>query len=294
MRKLIGCIVVLLVAGILVVGCGQEKSNEIVVGTKGYTESLILGEIVKQLVEENLDISVKTVKMDGGTAMLHPAIVEGEIDLYPEYSGTGLLYVLDGDLISDGDECFAKVKADYLDKFNLHWLDPYGFNNTYCLAVMEEYAMENDLVTYSDLAQAEGVRLGAEHDFFERPDGYDAMAETYDYDFEKVELAIGLKYEAINAGEVDVINAFATDGLLMAYNLMVLEDNQNFFPPYHCANVVRAEILDEYPELEKLLNNMGGLIDDKKMVELNYLADVEEIEPADVARDFLLEEGLIE
>lgn len=284
-----------LVAGLMLSGCGSqdETKKEIVVGTKGWSEPFILGEIVKQLVEANSDIAVRTIVMDGGTAMLHPALKAGEIDLYSEYTGTGLLYVLEEELITDPDKCFAKVKEEYLKQFNLLWLDPYSFNNTYALAVSEEFAAKHNLKTYSDLAKVEGVALGAEHDFFERPDGYDALAATYGFDFEKVELPIGLKYQAIGEGKVQVINAFATDGLIKAFNLRVLVDDKNFFPPYHASTVVRNETLEKYPELKDILNKLAGRITDDKMVEMNYKADEQRLDPADIAREFLLNEGLI-
>ncbi len=269
------------------------EAVELVVGTKDFHESMIIGEMLKILIEHHSDIAVDIVKLDGGTAHLHPAMEAGDVDMYPEYTGTSLLFVLEEELILDPDVVFQTVRDEYLERYNFVYFEPYGFNNTYTLAVTREFAEEHGVETFSDLAEIDDVVLGAEFDFFERPDGYDALAEEYGYDFEQYELSIGLKYQALAEGEVDVINAFATDGMLQAFDLLILEDDQNFFPPYHCATVVRAEALEQSPELEGILEMLEGRISDEKMAELNYLADVEEIDVEQIAFDFLEEEGLL-
>jgi glycine betaine/choline ABC-type transport system substrate-binding protein len=179
--------------------------------------------------------------------------------------------------------------------YNMVWLDRYGFNNTYALAMPMTMADELGIETYSDLGKASsGLVFGAEYDFYERDDGYEALAEIYGFDFkDKKELDIGLKYQAVGTGEVDVINAFSTDGLIQEYEMKVLVDDQLYFPAYQAATVIRGETLEKYPELEDVLNMMSGIISDDEMVEMNYRVEKLNDDPAVVAREFLEMKGLL-
>ncbi len=284
----------LLSAGLLI-GCSDDE-DPVVVASKPHAEQYILGEMISILIEEHSDIPVeRNFGIGGGTDNIHPAMVSGEIDIYPEYTGTSWMMVLNEDLIEDPDELYEETKAAYEEEFELKWLELYGFNNTYALAVDGDIAEEYDLHTYSELAEVSGeLTFGAEYDFYEREDGFDALAELYGFEFDReVELDIGLKYQAINQGEVDVINAFSTDGLLSAYNLRVLEDDQFFFPSYFAGTVIRMETLERHPELEEILNRLAGSITDEEMVEMNYRVEEENEDPEVVAREFLEEKGLI-
>lgn len=275
----------------------SETSGRIIVSNKPFTESYILAEIMIQLLEHHTNLTVERRIIEGGTtSILHPALVNGEIDLYPEYTGTAWQEVLKQEnIIRDPMELYEAVKREYRERFGLLWLPLFGFNNTFTLAVRRESAEKDGLRTFSDLARvSKHYVFGAEPDFFERKDGYENLVTTYGFRFKAVkQMAIALKYPAIVSREVDVINAFATDGLLRKFNLVVLEDDKGYFPSYFCAPVVRKEVVERYPEVAAVLGLLAGRISDEKMTQMNYLVDEERRDPKDVAQEFLKKEGLI-
>lgn len=276
--------------------CSSQEPKTVVVASKPHSEQYILAEMLSLLIENHTDIKVeKKLGIGGGTSNIHPAMLSGDFDIYPEYTGTGLLFVLKEDLITNPDELYKRVQDRYLEEYNIKWLGLYGFNNTYALAVKESTAQTYNLETYDDLALAsKDLVFGAEYDFFERDDGYEALKDVYGFEFKDTkEMDIGLKYEAIGSDEVDVINAFSTDGLIKQYNLKVLEDNKNFFPAYQAATLIRKETLDKYPELEEVLEKLTGQISDDEMIQMNYQVEKENMDPRDVAEQFLKAKGLI-
>ena len=276
--------------------CSSQEPKTVVIASKPHSEQYILAEMLSLLIENHTDIKVeKKLGIGGGTSNIHPAMLSGDFDIYPEYTGTGLLFVLKEDLITDSDELYKRVQDRYLEEYNIKWLGLYGFNNTYALAVKESTAQTYNLETYDDLALAsKDLVFGAEYDFFERDDGYEALKDVYGFEFKDTkEMDIGLKYEAIGSDEVDVINAFSTDGLIKQYNLKVLEDNKNFFPAYQAATLIRKETLDKYPELEEVLEKLTGQISDDEMIQMNYQVEKENMDPRDVAEQFLKAKGLI-
>lgn len=275
-------------------GC-ESKTKKVVIASKPMTEQYILAEMLTQLIEENTDIEVEQkLGIGGGTSNIQPAMENGEIDIYPEYTGTGWLFVLKKDLINDPNELYEAVKKEYEDKYNIKWLGLYGFNNTFTLTIKKEKADELNIKNYSDLAlKSKNLKFGAEYDFYEREDGYKGLEKIYGFKFkDKVELDIGLKYDAISADNVDVINAFSTDAMLKKYNLKVLEDNENFFPSYYATTLVREETLEEYPELEEVLNKLEGMISNEDMIQMNYEVEQEKKDPKEVATKFLISKGL--
>lgn len=289
----IGLILVLLL--VVLSGC-QTEDKKVVIASKPHSEQYILAEMLTQLIETHTDIAVEQkLGIGGGTANIQPGMLAGEIDIYPEYSGTGWLFVLKQELINDPDALYAAVSEQYKSDFDIVWLDRYGFNNTYALAVSGPIAEEFQLETYTDLVDKSPMLIfGAEYDFYEREDGYPGLEAIYGFDFmDKKELDIGLKYEAIGSGEIDVVNAFSTDGLLKQYDLKVLQDDQNFFPSYQAATLIRQETLDKYPELKDVLNKLAGQISDDEMIELNYKVEKENLDPKEVAKKFLEDKGLI-
>jgi glycine betaine/choline ABC-type transport system substrate-binding protein len=282
-------------------GKGEVSQNreikKVVLAGKPMTEQFIIGEMLIALIEQKTDIVVDYKEgIGGGTSNIHPAMMAGGIDLYPEYTGTGWMFVMGQELINDPKELYESLKTGYKESFDFVWSDWYGFNDTYGLAVRRELAEKLGIKTYSDLAAVSSqLTLGAEHDFFERDDGFPGIAGLYGLDFKKeVGMDIGLKYQAINSGQVDVINIFSTDGRLKEYNLVVLEDDLNFFPSYYCATVIRQETLDQFPELNGVLNLMTGLINNDEMTDLNYQVEIEKKQAVDVARSFLTEKGILE
>lgn len=300
------CILVLVLLGSLVFSQGYcllafaedgHKLGKIVVSNKPFTESYILAAIIVQLLEHHTDLVVERRIIEGGTtSILHPAIVAGEIDVYPEYTGTAWQEVLrEKTLIEDPLKLYEAVKTAYEERFGLVWLPLFGFNNTFTLAVRRESAERDNLRTFSDLARvSERYVFGAEPDFFERQDGYENLVKTYGFRFKATkQMAIALKYPAIVSQEVDVINAFSTDGLLRRFDLVVLEDDRRFFPSYFCAPVVRKAILEAHPEVGEVLGRLAGQISDAEMTEMNYLVDEERRDPEDVALEFLKRKGLL-
>lgn len=294
MKKWIS-LVLIAVLIFLAAGCQSEK-KKVIIASKPMAESYIIAEMMGQLIEANSDITVEyKMGIGGGTANIQPAMESGEIDMYPEYTGTGWLFVLKNELVTDSQALYEGVKSQYQEKYNFIWLDRYGFNDTYALAMDKTKADSMGINTFSDLAsQSASLVLGSEYDFYEREDGYPGLVTAYGFNFkEKKELDIGLKYKAIGEGQVDVINNFSTDGLLAEYNLKVLKDDQNFFPAYEAATVIRQETLDKYPELEAILNQLAGQISDEEMQQMNYYVEKENRDAGDVATEFLKAKGLL-
>lgn len=285
----------LIVASTLLGGC-KPKKNTIRIATKPMTEQFILGEMLRLMIEEYTDLNVEITKgIGGGSSNIHPAMVKGEFDLYPEYTGTGWLVILKKDTLLPGEELYNQLQQEYEQNYHLKWMAPYGFNNTYSLAVNQEKAREYDLKKFSDLARFPNeFTFGAEYDFFEIHEGYDALCKFYKLKFKKTrDMDIGLKYEAIRSGKVDVMNVFTTDGQLSKANLVVLDDDKQFFPSYYCATVVREATLAEHPELEQVLEKMGNILTNSEMADLNYQVDIAGLTEQEVARNFLQKKGLI-
>ena len=292
--KLIAATVILLITALALTGCGGD--NEIKIGSKDFGESIVLGEMFAQLIEANTDLKVTRKLNMGGTFVCFEAIKKGDIDIYPEYTGTGLTAQLKKDVVGDPEEAYRIVSEEFDKQFGITWLEPLGLNNTYTLAVSNEVYEKYGMETYSDLAKVSGeLVFGADHEFFNRQDGCEGLVDVYGFQFkgEPKKMDISLKYQAIGNGDMDVTDIFATDGPIRQYNLKVLTDDKSFFPPYYAAPIVRNETLEKHPELKELLNQLGGKIDDDTMTELNYLVDVEGQSVESVAQNFLSEQGLI-
>ncbi len=193
------------------------------------------------------------------------------------------------------ESMFGILQEDYQTQLDFSWKGMYGFNNTYGLAVRKEIADKYGLKTYSDLAPVSDLlTFGAEYDFFEREDGYTPLCEEYGFNFKRtVDMDIGLKYQAINQGKIDVMNVFTTDGQLEVSDITVLIDDRQFYPSYMCGTVVRNDVLKKHPELEDVLAKADGLITDRMMASMNWQVEAEGREPKDVAADFLREAGLL-
>ena len=290
----------------------QDKPT-VGIGSKDFTESIILGEIMAQILEANGFGAERQLNL-GGTVVAHEALVNGDIDTYVEYTGTGLLAILGMELpkseasdeggtpaaspVAGGgiaQEVYDIVAEEYPSQFGVEWLEPWGFNNTYALAMRSDQAQELGIVTISDLVEhAPDLIIGAPQETLVREDGIPGLESTYGLEFKDViGLDPGLMYSAIDSGEVDVITAFATDGRIESLDLQLLEDDKQFYPPYFAAPIVRQDLLEEAPEVRDILNSIAGTLDDARMTELNFQADEEGKEVEDIARDFLTEEGLI-
>ncbi|UCD58489.1 MAG: glycine/betaine ABC transporter substrate-binding protein, partial [Candidatus Hydrogenedentota bacterium] len=232
----------------------------------------------------------------GGTMVCFNALKSGDIDLYPEYTGTGLTAILNREVVSDPDKVYEIVSEEFEKQLNLIWFKPFGFNNTYALAMRNDHAEKLKFRKISDLSARElNLVPGFTQEFLERPDGYPGLVRHYDLRFSREPKGMdpGIMYIALREEDVDIICAFATDGRIPAFNLRVLEDDGYYFPPYHAAPVVRKETLARLPKLGSVLNKLAGLIDDQKMAELNYRVDEEGQAPAEVASSFLKSAGLL-
>lgn len=272
-----------------------NKQDTMHIATKPMTEQYVLGEMLDLLIEQDTDLNVElTQGVGGGTSNIQPAMESGEFDIYPEYTGTGWNMVLKKEGLYTED-LFETMQDEYKNLLNMQWVGIYGFNNTYGLAVRREIAETYNIRTYSDLKSVSNQLIfGAEYDFFEREDGYDALCDAYGFTFKRtMDLDIGLKYQAINQGKIDVMVIFTTDGQLSVSDVTVLKDDENFYPSYLCGNVIRSEILDKHPELMEVFNKLTDVISDEDMAQMNYAVESEGKETREVAQAFLQNAGLL-
>lgn len=275
----------------------ESSSDAIKIATKPMTEQFILGEMLKLVIEDSTDYSVELTKgIGGGTNNIMPAMESGDFDLYPEYTSSGYIMVLkhDSDGISD-DEMWEQLQKEYKEKYDMSWIGQYGFNNTYALIIREAVAKKYNLTTTSQLAKvADKLVFGGNSDYIERKDGFHLLCDTYGLNFKDVkDIDIGLKYEALKKGDIDVSNGFTTDAQLSNDNVRVLEDDKHLQVNYFCSNVVRNDTLKSHPGLEEAIMKLDNSITDKEMSSLNYKVEVEGKEDAQVAKDYLVAKGII-
>ncbi len=298
MKKIIIATLVLTLICLAAAGCAPktEESKKVTISTKAYTEGYIIGEMLALIVENNTDIKVeRAFDLSSDYPIIWAALLKGDVDMYPEYTSTAWYYILKEEEIVSHEEQYKKLQEIFEKEYGLKWLGLYGFNNSYALCVRKDTAQEYNLTKNSDLtAVAPELVFGANFSYFEREDGFNALAEYYDLQFaDTVELGLGLRYQALDDKQIDVVNAFTTDGLVKKYDLVCLQDDKQFFKEYYCGTVIRKDTLKEYPELEDALSKMNDLISTEQMTELNYLVDLQGKNYEDVAKDFLKEKGLI-
>jgi osmoprotectant transport system permease protein len=272
-----------------------KAEDTIVIGSKNFTEQVILGEIMAQLIESKTNLTVKRKFFLGGSHFTFVALKNGDIDIYPEYTGTGLMSVLKHKPLSDSQRVYDIVKKEFKNRYQIDWLKPFGFNNTYALAVRQKdkrVGAATGLSEISDLAPK--LVFGAPHEFLDRPDGFKGLVSLYNLKFKKfVGLDPGIMYTALKNKEVDMITAFSTDGRIQKFNLVIIKDDLNYFPPYFAAPLVRQEVLKKHPELKQILNLLHLKINDKEMTRMNYLADVKAVPVKTIAKNFLQQKNLI-
>jgi len=281
-----------ILAGLIAVGLagGCSGTRPLTVGSKNFTEQVILGEIVAQHLERRLGQKVDRKLNLGGTLLTHQALTNGQIDLYPEYTGTALTTILKLPPSSDATAVLTKVRAEYRQRWKIEWLDPLGFNNTFAMAIRGDQARREKIETLSDAARrAQGWVLGMGYEFQQRPDGLPGLLRTYSLKMRQQpkSMDLGLLYKAIEQGQVDLISANATDGMLSVMDLKVLRDDKAYFPPYQAAVLVRTESLDRYANLRTALEELSGKLPDQTMQKLNFEVDGKKRQVAEVAREFL-------
>ena len=271
----------------LAAGCSSKP--RVVVGSKNFTEQVLLGEIVALHIERRLGFDVDRKLNLGGTLLAHEALKGGSIDLYPEYTGTALTAVLKQPAVKDAKAALARVREGYR-PWGIEWLPPLGFNNSFAMVVRADSAREQGLRT---LSQAAGRpmpwSLGVGYEFTQRPDGLDGLVQTYRLRLKgpPVEMDLGLLYPALRENRIEMAAANATDGMLARPEFVVLEDDQRYFPPYECAIAVRQDVLARYPRLRAVLAELSGRISDSAMRRMNGAVDVGHRPATEVAGDFL-------
>lgn len=284
-------LVIVLVAAIANTRPAQSKNtNTVTVASKPTSEQFILGEIIAQFIENETNLQViRKFGIGGGTTNIHPAMTNGDVDMYVEYTGTGWMNVLKQKLPLNNQVSFALLQKQYQENYNLKWLGLLGFNNTYALAIPDSLAQKFNIRDFSDLAHySQHFKFGAEFDFFEREDGYQGLVKTYGFNFSSIhEMDINLRYNAMVDGKVNAIDAFTTDAKIVAQHLKVLVDNKNYFPSYEAGIIVRMETLNRFPELEPLLSKLNQKISTETMMQLNYEVEVMKKDPQLVAKLFI-------
>ena len=283
---------------VLVLGAGYflmaNTSGRIAVGAKDFTEQLILGEILAQTIEEKTGSPVER-RFDLGGNLAHEAMLAGEVDVYVEYTGTALLAILKGKPLKDAREVYRYVKQEYQKRFNLEWTAPLGFNNTFAILVRGEDAQKLNLNTVSDAVPvAPQWRAGFGQDFMSRQDGYPGFSKTYGFRFAEIrEMDLSLTYRALAQKQIDLIAGNSTDGLIARYGLYQLKDDRNYFPPYDAVPVARRSILENNPAVREALQQLAGILSVDDMRKLNFAVDGEKRRPRDVAREFLMQRGIV-
>lgn len=276
---------------------GARAADTLVIGSKAFAENRILAQLMGQLIEARTDIPVRMADGLGGTLIVFAALREGEIDLYPEYTGTGWAVVLErSDAATDPLRTYLTVAREYERRFDIRWLRPFGFSNSYALAVRTPVAERLGLKRVSDLLPVAGeLRAGVSHEFLSRDDGWPGMAAAYGLAIGDLRgMEHGLAFEAIASGQLDLIDAWTTDGKLLRYDVRLLEDDLHFWPPYDCAPIVRADALERFPELADVLDLLAFRLPAERMQQLNHRVEVEGVSFRDAAREFLLAEGLLD
>ena len=289
----------LVLALILIVGSVaasiNKGKNTIVVGSKNYNEQIILGNMVASLIEHKTKYKVERKFNLGGTAVILNALKSKNLDCYVEYTGTGLITILKKPSMSDPAKVYDVVKADFAKNYGIELMKPIGFNNAYIIAMNKELAKKNNIKTISDLKKISSTLNGGfTMEFSNRSDGYPGLNKVYNLNFKSVKaIDGGLRYTALDKNETQVLDANSTDGLLQKFDLALLKDDKNFFPPYNPVPIVSTESLKKFPGLKEVLLSLEGKVNDEEMQKLNLKADNGE-DPKTVAEDFLRSKKLIE
>ena len=279
----------------LLAGCGPAREERIVVGSKNFTEQVVLGELLAQHLENRTGLTVERRFYLTGSYICHQSLRAGRIDLYVEYTGTALTALLKEKPEGNPREVFARVRQAYAERFGLEVTEPLGFENTFAIVVRGEDARQLNLKTLSQAAaHTPGWRAGFGYEFMERPDGYLGLAAAYGLRFAAPPriMDLGLLYRALKEKQVDLVAGNSTDGLIAALDLAVLEDDRRYFPPYEAVPIVRRDALARHPEVRAALAELAGRINADEMRRLNYAVDAEHRDVADVVREFLLAQGL--
>ncbi|RSL33300.1 ABC transporter permease/substrate-binding protein [Salibacterium salarium] len=275
-----------------------EQEPDLVIGGKLGAEPEIIANMYKHLIEEETSHQVAVESGFGSTDAAFNALSVDEIDIYPEFTGTAMAALLEvtPESQSTEEEVYNQARQGMAEEYHMSYLKPMAFNNTYALAMREQHAEKLGIQTISDMAPyTDELTAGFTFEFADREDGYIGIQDAYGLDFKNVEtMDSGLRTRAVETGEVDFIDAYFTDADMVEYDLRVLEDDKNLFPPYQGAPLMKQETLEVYPELEEILNQLSGEITNEEMQQMNYKVDYNDADPSIVARDYLTENGFFE
>jgi osmoprotectant transport system substrate-binding protein len=290
-RLLLLCLCVLPAAG----GCAKRGAGKIVVGSKNFTEQIVLAELFAQQIEAHTALQVERKVNLGGTLLCHEALVSGKIDIYPEYTGTALTAVLNDPPQYDPAKVFTLVQTEYRKRFGVEVMPSLGFNNTFAMVVRGEDANKLHLRAVSDMAPyAPKWRPGFGYEFIERPDGYRGWIAVYGLHFATAPkiLDLGLLYRALADKQVDIVAGNSTDGVIAALHMVALEDDKHYFPPYEAVPLARQATLERHPEVRDAIGALAGKMSEDEMRRMNYAVDGEHRDPAIVVREFRQSKGL--
>ena len=290
-RLLLLCLCVLPAAG----GCAKRGAGKIVVGSKNFTEQIVLAELFAQQIEAHTALKVERKVNLGGTLLCHEALVSGKIDIYPEYTGTALTAVLNDPPQYDPAKVFTLVQTEYRNRFGVEVMPSLGFNNTFAMVVRGEDANKLHLRAVSDMAPyAPKWRPGFGYEFIERPDGYRGWIAAYGLHFATAPkiLDLGLLYRALADKQVDIVAGNSTDGVIAALHMVALEDDKRYFPPYEAVPLARHATLERHPEVRDAIGALAGKMSEDEMRRMNYAVDGEHRDPAIVVREFRQSKGL--
>ena len=275
---------------IFLVSCSPSHSDRIVVGSKNFTESFILGELIAQQIESHTHLKVERRFYLAGTYICQQGMLAGRIDIYPEYTGTALTAILKQGISGNKQDVYQRVKSEYERRFGFTIGPAFGFNDTFAMEIRGEDARRLNVRTLSEAAQfAPRWRAGFGYEFMERLDGYRGLVSTYGLHFAEQPriMDLGLLARALKERQIDFAAGNATDGLIPKLDLFVLEDDRHYFPPYEAVPVIRKQVLQQHPEIEGALDELSGKISDAEMQKMNYLVDAQHRDTQDVVREFL-------
>ena len=290
------CIPVLIAVALLLPSCSPSRFDRIVVGSKNFTESFLLGEIMAQMIGARTSLKVDRRFYLAGTYICQQAILAGRIDVYPEYTGTALTAILKQDASAEKEDVYKRVKNEYERRFGLTLGPGFGFNDTFAMEIRGEDARRLNIKTLSQAtAFAPQWRAGFGYEFMERPDGYRGLAATYGLHFAEQPriMDLGLLARALKDHQIDLAGGNTTDGLIPALDLFVLADDRHYFPPYEAVPVIRRQTLEQHPEIAQILAELGGKISDEEMQNLNYAVEGQHRDATEVVHEFLRSKGLV-
>lgn len=276
-------------------GCRTQRPKKLVIGSKFFTEQVVLAELLAQHIEAKTGIPVERKANLGGTLLVQKALLAGDLDLYVEYTGTALIAVLGEKPEGDSAAVYQRVKQEYEKRFGLEVTEPLGFENTFAMVIRGEDARRWHLQKTSDIIPlAPHWRIGVGYEFVERPDGFAGWSQRYGLHFAESpkEMDLGLLYRALTEKQVDIVAGNSTDGVIAAHDLVILEDDRHYFPPYDAVPIVRRDALARFPGLRGALADLGGKITAEEMRRMNYAVDGQQRDVTAVVRAFRHQKGL--